>query len=138
MAERTLEWGEVQAMRQCRAEGWTYEQIGNEFGGIPYGTVWDIVNGLLYRDEERQYRTQANTGCNAPMVAMPSECVGNHHSGQMLSTWLRRRGCDQRTINQITARRFARGSYRPSDRAALLLDCNPELTPYADDQIAAD
>lgn len=53
--------------------------------------------------------------------------------GLSLDTWLRRRGCDQRTINQITARRFRYGSYRPSDRQAIQLDCTPELTPYAAD-----
>jgi len=59
--------------------------------------------------------------------------------GVTLDTWLMRRGCDQRTINRITARRFQYGSYRPSDRAALLLDASPELTPYAvDDRQAAD
>lgn len=70
--------------------------------------------------------------------------VSSHHihggPGLKLSSWLRRRGCDQRTINQITARRFRYGSYRPSDRAALLVDASPVLTPYADEPlvVAAD
>lgn len=72
-------------------------------------------------------------GSTLPLTAMPTECVGVRYSGTMLSTWLRRRGCDQRTINQIEARRFTYGSYRPSDRAALLLDCMPELTEIAAD-----
>lgn len=77
-------------------------------------------------------------GSTLPLTAMPTECVGVRYSGTMLSTWLRRRGCDQRTINQITARRFRYGSYRPSDRAALLVDSSPTLTPYADEPLAAD
>jgi hypothetical protein len=33
---------------------------------------------------------------------------------------------------------FQRGSYRPSDRAALMLDSAAPLTPYADVPMAAD
>ena len=60
----------------------------------------------------------------------------NGGPGLKLSTWLMRRGCDQRTINQILARRFVYGSFRPSDRAALLVDAAPVLTPYADESLA--
>jgi hypothetical protein len=82
---------------------------------------------------------QPTTGTRYPMVAMAPESVGNHHSGTQLSTWLNRRGCDQRDINRISAgRKWAYGSFRPSDRAALLVDAAPILTPFADDLIAAD
>jgi hypothetical protein len=77
-----------------------------------------------------------STGSSLPMIAMAPESIGNRYVGQKLDNWLRRRGCDQRTVNRITARRFTYGSYRPSDRAAMLLDSSPELTPYA--EIAAD
>lgn len=77
---------------------------------------------------------QYATGSTLMMVAMATESVGNHHAGQCLETWLLRRGCDQRTINRIaTGRKWAYGSYRPSDRAALLTDAAPVLTEMAAD-----
>ena len=58
--------------------------------------------------------------------------------GLSVATHMRRQGFDEHEINQRMAQAFARGSYRPSDRAALLLDAAPILTPFADDAIAAD
>ena len=73
------------------------------------------------------------TGSHASMVSMAPESIGNRYRGKTLDSWLRARGCDQRDVNRIMARRFTYGSWRPSDRAALLLDSSPELTPLAAD-----
>ena len=73
------------------------------------------------------------TGSKAPMVSMAPESVQHRMGGVSLDSWLWRRGCDQRDINRITARRFRYGSFRPSDRAAMLLDSSPELTPMGSD-----
>jgi len=69
---------------------------------------------------------------------MCPESVPYATAGQTLTSWHWGPLYDQRDINRVLARRFQRGSYRPSDRAALLLDCAPELTPYAPDVLAAD
>jgi hypothetical protein len=68
------------------------------------------------------------------MIARTFESLHTAHQGMRLDVWLIRRGCDQRTINRIaTGRKWAYGSYRPSDRAALLTDSSPELTEMAAD-----
>lgn len=84
--------------------------------------TWDERRGLV-------------CGSTLPMVARTPQQIESAGRGQTLSSWLRRRGCDQRTINRIAARRFTYGSYRPSDRAAQLVDCNPTLTPIADEPL---
>lgn len=76
---------------------------------------------------------EARTGSTGPMVAMAPESVVGRYVGKSLDMWLADRGCDQRDINRITARRFTYGSFRPSDRAAMLLDSSPTLTPMAAD-----
>lgn len=55
--------------------------------------------------------------------------------GKGLRTWKWGPLFDERDINRILARRFSYGSYRPSDRAALLVDASPMLTPYADEPL---
>ncbi len=78
------------------------------------------------------HRTQmASTGSRRAFTASALP------SGLSLSTWLLRRGCDQRAINRIEARRFTYGSYRPADRVAFMLDADPALTPYASEAVVA-
>lgn len=137
MPTRLLTWDEAEEARaryRDEDERPTMEALAVEYG-IAEFAMWNILHDITYKYPQPSmddypgiaYRRTLNVAQNGVY----------HGNGKSLSWWLRRRGCDQRDINRITARRFRYGSYRPSDRAALMLDASPELTPYALD-IAAD
>ena len=72
------------------------------------------------------------------MIAMAPESVQSHSRGMSLSSYVQRHGGDERDANRIcNDRRWRYGHYRPSDRAAALVDCTPEMTPYAPDDLVA-
>jgi hypothetical protein len=70
---------------------------------------------------------------NRQMIALHTK----RQPGLGVLSWLAQRNPDEAMLARRRLTQFQYGSYRPSDRAAILLDASPVLTPYADDLIAA-
>lgn len=136
MSQRMLTWDQAVTVRRRHQDGETIRSLAKAHS-VTEHAIAQLVCNETYKEPERRVRTTVDIGKTGPMVSMAPESIKYRLSGELLQTWLLNRGCDQRDINRITARRFSYGSYRPSDRAAIMLDASPILTPFADDLIAA-
>lgn len=136
MPIRSLTWDEAKEVRERYTSGdMSMRSLAMDYG-VGETSICNILAGNTYKRPAKSMDDYPTI--NQQLRGVVARNGVHDGNGMALSWWLKQRGCDRRDINRITARRFQYGSYRPSDRAARMLDASPELTPYADTLVAAD